>query len=333
MLPMPPKTKFAAGLSAMVGVLALFGAAGNALQGRSAELKRKFPADLRYEEEKEPYQFRYFVTWTGPAAERALGRGIAALAGVGFLVFGLRLLGGTAGTILPGAGVALLAGIGVGMVSASAARNGRAAIGLPGMGLAMALIIAAFLLGASRSEYLSWRRSRHPATVAPGGAARFAGGLLLVYGLLVTGFAVFRTATWLEPVRGQTSLGLRAEVTASTGMAFLGNVMKSAAEKSRSFEPGPGFFLHPQAFAVGWGALWAAAGLAVLRGRGPTPQFVGLATLSCGAGMTAVAVLCLFAALPWYAALPVGVFPGCAVLAPAGVLLLLARRRLSGRPA
>ena len=102
--------------------------------------------------------------------------------------------------------------------------------------------------------------------------------------------------------------------------------MKSAAEKAGSFSPGPGYFVHPHALAVAWGGAWATLGLGLLLGRGPTPRFVGLLALMAAGAVAVIGVLLLVSAIPWYAAVPDGVFPGSLVLVVAGVLLLAKSR-------
>ncbi len=332
--PLPPKTKFAAGLLILCGLLALFAAAADVLWFTSGGKKASFDPNCGYDERKgsNDYHFQYRVTGSGTGADRALWHGVAALAGFGFLTFGSRLYFGSAQTVFPAAGLAVLVGLGLGLASAQAASSGRATIGLPGMGLAFILLLAACLLVAGRSEHLAWRKLLAPPRRTLGTVWAVAGILLVLYGLATFGMVLYQTGSWLKPVRGQPTIGLRAEVSASTSLEFLGNAMKSAAEKSGSFTPGPGYFLHPQAFAAGWGGAWLAVGLAVLMGRGPSPKFVGLMALASAFAVTAFAVLSLFAALPWYAALPDGVFPGCLLLIlPGG--LLLAGRPSSARPA
>jgi hypothetical protein len=326
----PPKTKYAAGLLVTVGCLALIAAAvDTVLAGPNAS---KLQADHGYDEGggTDGYHFAYHVRATGPGAERTLARCVAAVAGAGFLAFGVRLVRGTAATVIPAAALAALLGVAVGYASARAAGDGRATLGLPGMGFGFVLVVAAALLVAGRGEYKAWRRARSDVRTKPDSAVKFVGGVLLVYGLAVAGLAVSRTVSWLEPVRGRpTAVALRAEVSASTSIEFLGNAMKSTAEKNQSFTPGYGFFLHPQAVACAWGGVWAAAGLGVLRGR--ASRRLGWWAVAAAAVVVAFAGLSLVTVLPWYAATPDGLFPGSLIVLAVGLVLLV--RPASVRPA
>jgi hypothetical protein len=296
--------------------------------------KREFVTERGYDERNGTggYHFAYYLKGTGPGAERLLKRCVGAIAGVGFLAFGVRLFLGTAVTLLPAAIFAVLVGLGLGYESALLARSGRAVVGLPGLGLAFVLVIAAGLLVAGRNEYVAWRRASGAPPRRVGTGVKVAGGLLLVYGLAAVGSSVYRVGSWLVPVRGQPgALALRAEVTAGTTLEFLGNVMRPAAEKSSTFTPGPGYFVHPRAVAIVWGGAWVMAGLCLLIGRGPAPRAVGLAAILAGVVVAAFAGLALVSAMPWYAALPDVLFPGCLTVVVAGVLALVAPNASSKR--
>jgi hypothetical protein len=331
---MPPKVKFAAGLLVTVGAVAFLFAVADAFLDTPTGPKREFTTERGYNEGNgtEGYHFTYYLKGTGPGAERVLKRCMGAVAGVGFLAFGVRLFLGTAVTLLPAAFFAVLVGVGLGYESALLARSGRAVVGLPGLGLAFVLVIAAGLLAAGRSEYVARRRANAPPPRRVGSGAKVAGWLLLVYGLATIGSSVYRVGSGLVPVRGQPgAVALRAEVTASTTLEFLGNVVRPAAEKSSTFTPGPGYFVHPRAVAIAWGGAWAAAGLSLLLGRGPAPRAVGLAAILAGMVVAAFAGLALVTALPWYAALPDVLFPGCLTVVVAGVLTLVAPDAFSKR--
>jgi hypothetical protein len=325
--PLPPKVKFAAGLLVTVGTVAFLFAVADALLDTPTGPKREFVTERGYDEGNGTggYRFVYYLKGTGPGAERVLKRCVGAIAGVGFLAFGVRLFLGTAVTLLPAAFLAVLVGLGLAYESVLLARSGRAVVGLPGLGLAFVLVIGAGLLVAGRNEYVAWRRANAPPPRRVGSGAKVAGALLLVYGLAAVGSSVYRVVSWLVPVRGQPgALALRADVTAGTTLEYLGIVMRPAAEKSSTFTPGPGYFVHPRAVAVVWGGLWAVAGLSLLLGRGLSPRVVGLAAILAGVVVTAFAGLALVAALPWYAALPDVLFPGCLTVVVAGVLALIA---------
>lgn len=326
--PLPAKAKFAAGLLALTGVALLLIAGVDAALEPTPGPNSGFLSDRGYEEGKgsDGYHFRYSLSGTGPGAERPVQRGVGALAGFGFLVYGVRLFLGSAVTVLPAAGLAVLVGIGKGVYSAQLARTGHATTGLPGMGLAFILVIAGLLLVAGRSEYLGWRRSWAAPRRTNSRGETAAGILLVVYGLAAVASAASTVGRWLKPVRGEGSrMALRAEVAASTGIEAFGGVLKSAAEKSRSFTPGTGYFLHPQFVGLGWGGVWAFAGLGVLLGRGS--RGVGIAAVASAGIVTAFAALSLATALPWYAALPDGMFPGAlALVVPGGLLLARSSR-------
>jgi hypothetical protein len=322
----PPKTKYAAGLLVTVGGLALV-AAGIDL-ARSTPPAAGFHAEHGYDEGigSDGYHFRYHLSASGPGAERPLFRGLATVAGIGFLAFGVRLWAGSAVTLLPAAGFAVLAGTSVAYAGVKAAGDGRATLGLPAMGVGFVLVVAAALLGAGRRDYRKWRADHVTPPTKLSTAGQFAGILLLLYGLAVIGFAVYRTAASLEPVRGRsTVIGLRAGVATSTSIESLGELMKASAEKSQSFTVGPGFFLHPQAVAAVWGGLWATAGLGVLLGR--APRRLGFFALAAAVGVTVFAILAVKMNFPWYAATPDSLFPGGLVLLVPGALLLRKRQR------
>jgi hypothetical protein len=332
--PLPPKVKFAAGLLVTVGTVACLFAVADALLDTPSGPRREFVTERGYDEGNgtDGYRFVYYLKGTGPGAERVLKRCVGAIVGVGFFAFGVRLYLGTAVTLLPAAFSAVLVGLGLGYESALLARSGRAVVGLPGLGLAFVLVIAAGLLAAGRNEYVAWRRASAAPPRRVGTGVKVAGGLLLVYGLAAVGSSVYRVGSWLVPVRGQPgALALRAEVTSRTTLEFLGNVMRPAAEKSSTFTPGPGYFVHPRAVAVAWGGAWAAVGLSLLLGRGPSPRAVGLAAILAGVVMAAFAGLALVTALPWYAALPDVLFPGCLTVFVAGVLVPVAADASSKR--